>query len=165
MPLPADIQWSDLIWITERVAVVAIAVSLIGILILRRMAHHSIGSMIALVVLVCSFTTIVGVGLIAWRMMASASDRDDMLDLMAIGTLAGLAVALVVGRQLVKASRALSLAVKRVGDSGVYVPPQRALPTELAELSDGLASAHEKLASARARERALEASRRELGQP
>jgi signal transduction histidine kinase len=160
--LPAGIQWSDLIWISERVAVAAVAISLIGILVLRKMAHRSIGLMVALVVLVCSVTTMAGVGLIAWRMMASASDRNDMLDLMVIGTLAGFAVALVVGRQMVKASGALSDAVQAVSDDGVYVAPTRPLPAELAVLSDNLASTHEKLSAARGRERALEASRREL---
>ena len=49
-----------------------------------------------------------------------------------------------------------------VGDSGVYIAPPLTLPAELAELSDGLAAAHERLTKARSRERALEASRREL---
>jgi signal transduction histidine kinase len=162
MPLPADIQWSDLVWISERVLVAAVVFGLLGILVVRRMASRSVGTMVALVVLVCSITTMVGVGLIAYKMIGTATDRDAMLDLMAIGTLAGLAVAVVVGRQLVKASRALTVAVEGVGDSGVYVPPERPLPVELAALSDGLASAHEKLSAARGRERALEASRREL---
>jgi signal transduction histidine kinase len=158
----AGIGWSDLIWISERVAVAAVAVSLIGVLILRRMAHRSLGWMVALVVLVCSVTTMIGVGLIAIRMMGTEQDRDDMLDLMVIGTLAGFAVAMVVGRQMVKASRALSVAVQDVGVNGLYVAPSRVLPAELAELSDELVSAHERLSNARAREQALEASRREL---
>jgi signal transduction histidine kinase len=162
MPLPAGIHGSDLIWISERLAVVAVALALIGLIVLRRIAKHSIAWMVALVVLVCSVTSMAGVGLIAIRMMGTTADRDTMLDLMAVGGLAGLAVAVVVGRQLVKASRSLSTAVKGVGESGVYVPPKRPLPAELAELSDGLSSAHEKLSSARTRERALEASRREL---
>jgi len=52
--------------------------------------------------------------------------------------------------------------VQSVGVTGVYIPPQLTLPAELAELSDGLTVAHERLARARNRERALEASRREL---
>ena len=71
-------------------------------------------------------------------------------------------VALFVGRRLTKASRALSSAVQGVGDSGVYVAPQVTLPAELNELSAELAATHERLAQARSRERALEASRREL---
>ena len=50
----------------------------------------------------------------------------------------------------------------RSGDSGIYTPPPIALPAELAGLSHGLAEAHDRLGRARAREQALEASRREL---
>ena len=73
-----------------------------------------------------------------------------------------LIVALLVGRQISRATKALSAAVRGVTDSGEYVAPDRTLPAELAELSDGFAIVHEKLTTARARERALEASRREL---
>src|ERR1700678_2887232 len=65
--LPDGIQWSDLIWISERLVVVAVAVSLIGTLILRRMANRSIGSLAALVVLACSFTTLAGAAVLAGR--------------------------------------------------------------------------------------------------
>ena len=69
-----------------------------------------------------------GVAVIAYRMLPGV-DQDVVLDLMAIAGLAGLIVALVVGRQLIKASRAISLAVQSVGDSGVYIAPQRTLLT------------------------------------
>jgi signal transduction histidine kinase len=95
-------------------------------------------------------------------MLGTPADRDVMMDLMAIAGLAGLAVALFVGRRIIRASRALSSAVQGVGENGVYVAPQLTLPAELAELSAGLTVAHERLAQARSRERALEASRREL---
>jgi signal transduction histidine kinase len=85
-----------------------------------------------------------------------------MLTLIPIGGLAGLAVALVIARRLTKASRALSSAVQGVGENGVYVAPPQTLPAELAQLSAELAATHERLAQARSRERALEASRREL---
>jgi Signal transduction histidine kinase len=85
-----------------------------------------------------------------------------MLDLMAVAGLGGLAVAVFVGRRLTKASRALSSAVQGVGESGVYVAPQLTLPAELKDLSAELTATHERLAQARSRERALEASRREL---
>ena len=53
-------------------------------------------------------------------------------------------------------------AVRNVGSVGYYEPPQAHLPAEFATLSDELAVAHEKLAESHTRERALEASRREL---
>ena len=61
-----------------------------------------------------------------------------------------------------RASGRLLAAVRKVGDSGIYIPPAIALPAELAGLSDGLSAAHERLGRARTREHALETSRREL---
>ena len=160
--LPAGIEWQDLAWISERVAIIAVVVSIVGILLLRRLAGRSIGFMIAITVGVCTVTTIAGIGVIAWRMMGSGQQRDEILDLMALGGLAGLAVALFVGRRITKTSRALATAVQNVGDSGVYVAPKGTLPAELQNLSSELTVTHERLAQARSRERALEASRREL---
>ena len=162
LALPAGIQVSDLEYISVRVLAIAVVVTLIGVLALKRFAARSIGLMITIVVAATVITMLAGVGVIAYRMVGTPGERDDVLDLMAIAGLAGLAVALFVGRRLTKASRALSSAVQGVGENGVYVAPQLTLPTELAELSAELTVTHERLAQARSRERALEASRREL---
>jgi signal transduction histidine kinase len=159
---PAGIQWSDLAYITVRVLVIALVVSVLGMLLARRIAARSIGLMVTVVVAVSVITMLAGIGVIAYRMVGTAVERDDILDLMVIAGLAGGAVAYFVARRLTKASRALSSAVQGVGDNGVYVAPQVALPAELQELSAELAATHERLAQARSRERALEASRREL---
>ena len=63
--LPAGIEWADLIWIAERVAIIAAAFAIIGILLLRRLAGRSIGVMVAITVLVCSLTSMAGIGVIA----------------------------------------------------------------------------------------------------
>ena len=162
LALPAGIQVSDLEYISVRVLAIAVVVTLIGILALKRFAARSIGLMITIVVAATVITMLAGVGVIAYRMVGTPGERDDVMDLMAIAGLAGLAVALFVGRRLTTASRALSSAVQGVGENGVYVAPQLTLPTELAELSAELTVTHERLAQARSRERALEASRREL---
>ncbi len=158
----AGIQWSDLLYISERVIVVSVIVTFLGIGLLRALASKSIGLMLALVVGVSVICSLLGVGVIAWLMMGTTSDRDVMLDLMAIAGLAGFAVAMFVGRRIIKASHELSSAVQDVAESGVYVAPQMTLPAELAELSTELTATHERLTQARTRERALEASRREL---
>ncbi len=158
----AGIQLSDLVHISERVLLLSVIVTFMGIGLLRLLAGKSVGLMLALVVGISVICSLLGVGVIAWLMMGTTSDRDVMVDLMAIAGLSGFVVAMFVGRRIIKASRALSTAVENVGDSGVYIAPQMTLPAELAELSDGLADTHERLAQARTRERALEASRREL---
>jgi signal transduction histidine kinase len=160
--LPAGIQWSDIAFISEYVLGIALVITIIGILLLRQLAARSVALMLTIVVGVSVVTAIAGVGVIAVRMLGSGAERDEILDLMAIAGLAGLVVALFVGQRITKASRALSAAVQGVGENGVYVAPQLTLPAELSALSDELTATHERLAQARSRERALEASRREL---
>jgi len=79
-----------------------------------------------------------------------------------IAGLAGVVVSLFLGRTFTRATKTLLAAVAEVGESGIYTPPGGVLPAELAGLSEGLNAAHERLGRARAREQALEASRREL---
>ena len=160
-PLP-NVAWSDLAHIAEWVAAIALVTTAIGVGVLKLMAGRSVGMMITVVAAVTVVTSIAGVGAITELMIGDAADREVMLELMAIAGLAGFAVALFIGRTITRRSRALLAAVQGVGDSGVYIPPELTLPAELAGLSEGLSAAHERLGRARARERALEASRREL---
>jgi signal transduction histidine kinase len=162
LSLPAGIQWSDLSFISVGVLIIAVITTAIGILVLKRLAARSIGLMLTVVVGVSVITAIAGIGVITVRMLGTGAQRDEILDLMAIAGLAGLVVALFLGGRLTKASRAISSAVQGVNENGVYVAPPLTLPVELRELSDELAATHERLAQARTRERALEASRREL---
>ena len=157
LALPAGIQWSDLAFISEGVLIVAVVTTVIGIIALRQLAARSVGLMITIVVAVSVVTAIAGVGVITVRMLGTGAQRDEILDLMAIAGLAGLVVAVFVGRRVTRASRAISSAVQGVGENGVYVAPSLTLPAELRELSDELAVTHERLAQARSRERALEA--------
>jgi signal transduction histidine kinase len=159
--LPAGIVASDIEFISLWTLVAALVISAAGIVALRLLARRSIQVMVAGVVLVCLFTSMAGVAIIAVRML-SGINKDVVLDLMAIAGLSGVIVALIVGRQLIRASRSISAAVQSVGDSGIYIAPAQVLPAELAELSGALTVAYDRLAQARSRERALEASRREL---
>jgi signal transduction histidine kinase len=158
----AGIKWSDLADISVRVLVLSVVVTFLGIGLLWLLAARSVGLMLALVVGTSVICSLLGVGVIAWLMMGTTSDRDVMLDLMSLAGLAAFAVAMFVGRRIITASHALSSAVQNVGESGVYVAPEMTLPAELNELSNELSVTHERLAQGRTRERALEASRREL---
>lgn len=142
--------------------VVALAVTMaVGEGMVRLAAGRSISLILKLFASVTILTSLAAVGVIA-QLMLSASDRDVMFELLAFAAIAGFGGALFVGRALTKACRTLLNSVRGVGETGVYLPPEAKLPIELAGLSDGLAAAHERLGRARARERALEASRREL---
>jgi len=158
----AGVAPSDLVHITESVAIAAAITAVIGALALRLLARRSIGTQVALVALMTVITALVASGEIAVLMLTSA-DRNVMLELMAIPGLAGIAVALILGRGLTRVTKRLLGAVREVGESGIYTPPSDIrLPAELAGLSRGLTEAHDRLGQSRAREQALEASRREL---
>ena len=101
-------------------------------------------------------------GVIAYRMLGSPADRDVILDLMSIAGLAALIVALFVSQAADQGQPGHLLGRAGGRRQRRLHRPALTLPAELAELSDGLAAAHERLAKARSRERALEASRREL---
>jgi len=151
----------DLEHITEWVVGAAMLTTASGVVGQRLLARRSIGLQVALVALVTVVTALAAVAAISF-LMFNVGDRDVMLELMGIAGVAGFAVALVVGRSVTRATRRLLGAVREVGDSGIYTPPAISLPTELAGLSRGLSEAHDRLGRARAREQALEASRREL---
>ncbi|HET9079724.1 MAG TPA: HAMP domain-containing sensor histidine kinase [Trebonia sp.] len=152
---------NDLVRVTEWVVGAAMLTTALGVAGQRLLARRSIGVQVTLVALVTVVTALAAVGTISFLML-DVGDRDIMLELMGIAGLAGLAVALVIGRSVTRAARRLLGAVREVGQSGIYTPPTVTLPTELAGLSRGLTEAHDRLGQARAREQALEASRREL---
>jgi signal transduction histidine kinase len=151
----------DLAQITEWVTGAAMLTTAGGVVGQRLLARRSIGLQVALVAVVTLVTALAAVTVIAVTCL-NGTDRQVMLELLGIAGLAGLAVALVIGRSVSRATGRLLGAVREVGDSGIYTPPVIALPSELAGLSRGISEAHDRLGSARAREQALEASRREL---
>jgi signal transduction histidine kinase len=151
---------ADLLHASLWAAGIAVVVTIAGVLILKMMAGRSIGAMLTLVAFVTVGTSLAGAGAIVGLMLGPVGNP--VLELLGIAGLAGLAVALFIGRTLTKASKTLLGAVREVGHSGIYTPPDIRLPAELAGLSAGLTEAHDRLGQARAREQALEASRREL---
>jgi signal transduction histidine kinase len=150
----------DLVHASLWVGGIVVVTAIVGVLALKLVAGRSITAMLTLVALATVVTLLAGVSAITVLMVGSAGDP--VLELIGIAGVAGLAVALIMGRALTRASKKLLSAVREVGESGIYTPPDARLPAELAGLSEGLAAAHDRLGKARARERALEASRREL---
>src|SRR5215469_8840599 len=153
---------SDLVHVSAAAAVIAVIAVIAGILILRLLAGRSLGVLLTVVVAVTVVTSVAACGAIAVLMIGDATTREVMLELLVIAGLAGLVVSVFLGRTFTRASRELLAAVAEVGESGIYTPPGGVLPAELAGLSEGLNAANERLGRARAREQALEASRREL---
>jgi signal transduction histidine kinase len=153
---------SDLALVAFTVAGIAVVAAGAGVAAVRLLAGRSLSALLATVAGVTLVTALAGVVVIAVEMMLKAQDRDVVLTVVAVAGVAGFAVALLLGHQVSRAHLALVGAVREVGSSGRYRAPSAALPAEFAAVSAELAAAHEQLARAHGRERALEASRREL---
>ena len=156
------IDWPTILQASEDVAGVALAAAVAGLLSVRLLAKRSMATLLFVVAAVVIVSSAVGVGVVAQQMLVSTADRNVVLVVVVLAAVAGFAVALTVGHRVTKASRVLVDAVQDVGSIGYYEPPDARLPAEFATVSEELAQAHEKLAESRTRERALEASRREL---
>jgi signal transduction histidine kinase len=159
--LLSGVGTGDLVHILEWVGGAVALTAILGVVVVRMVARRSVGVHVALVAAVCVVTAMITTGEIA-TIMLSPGDRVVMLELMGISGIASLVVSLIVGRSIGRASKALLASVLEVGESGIYTPPDRPLPAELEGLSEGLTEAHDRLGQARARQQALEASRREL---
>jgi signal transduction histidine kinase len=153
---------ADLWTVCYYVAGIAVVVTVAGLLAVRLLAARSVATILTVIAAVTVLATSAGSVMIAQKMFISRADLDVVMAVVVIGGIAGFVVALLVGRRVSKSSRLLLGAVQEVGRKGEYVAPEAVLPAELAGLSDALAAAHHRLAEARDRERALEASRREL---
>jgi signal transduction histidine kinase len=137
-------------------------VTVAGLVAVRLLAARSVATILTVIAAVTVLATSAGVVWIAKEMFISQADLDVVMAVVVIGGIAGFAVALLVGRRVSRSSRLLLGAVQDVGRGGAYAAPDAVLPAELAGLSDALVQAHQRLAEARDRERALETSRREL---
>jgi signal transduction histidine kinase len=160
--LMRGIGTSDLLHVSIAAVLIAVIAGAVGVALLKLLADRPIGVLLAVVVAVTVAASLSVCAAIAVLMLSDATDRDVTLELLGLVALTGFGVAAFLGRTFTMASKELLAAVTEVGESGMYTPPDGVLPAELAGLSAGLSTAHEHLGNARAREKALEASRREL---
>jgi signal transduction histidine kinase len=140
----------------------ALVAGAVGVALLYALRARSITTLLAVVSAATVLATVAGIVTITLKMLITDHDRSVTLTVTAIAGLVGLGVSLLLGHRLIAGSRALLDSVRRAGDDGRFVPPDRTLPAELDELAAELAATYTRLETAHARERTLEASRREL---
>jgi signal transduction histidine kinase len=142
----------------------AVGAAALGALVLRGLRRRSIGTQTAAVALVAVLAVGVGAWAAARAMFLSDHDLGALgVILVAAGTV-GVATAVVLGRRVGEASRSLAEVARRIGRDAVDggSRPAPAGPAELARLREELEITSRRLDQARARERSLDASRREL---
>ncbi|WP_051812734.1 sensor histidine kinase [Streptomyces sp. NRRL S-340] len=152
----------DMLLIALYAAIGAAAAGLAGAVALRLLRHRSVALSLAVVAAVTVTAMFAGTLLVSSAMLLSDHDLWVVTVVCAMAAVVSLAVALVLGRGVVKGSRALARAARAIGDDGGFTPPAEPPVAELAELSRELSATSARLAASRERERALEASRREL---
>ncbi len=142
-------------------AVAAGAVAAGGAVALRAVRSRSLATSVTVVALVAGLAVAAAAGAGGAAMFPAANNVEVLLVTVGVAALAGVLVALGLARSVVAGSRALGVSARTVGAGPAYRPPR--VPTaELRELGVELAAADARLAEAQERERALEASRREL---
>jgi signal transduction histidine kinase len=137
-------------------------VGLAGLGALRLTRRRSLRSSLALVAIVTVLAMIGAMVATAQAMFLSAHDLAVAVVAAVVSGGVALGLALALGRAAVADSRALASAARRLGEADGYAAPSGALTAEMAQLSEQLAQASRRLADSRERERALDASRREL---
>jgi signal transduction histidine kinase len=157
--VPAD----DAIDVAAIGAGTALVVCTLGIVVLRVFQRRSFAAQVAVTTLV----VLVAVGLGAWiaaeAMFLSAHDLSTLAVILVAAGTVGMIAGLVVGRRIGRASGALIDVARRLGArEQVAVGPPAPVPEELQSLYDALVAAAAELAETRAREQALDQSRREL---
>lgn len=147
----------------------ALAAGAAGTAMLSSLRHRSVRAQAVVVAL----TSVVAVGLgataAANAMFLSTHDYGALLVILVTAGTVGLVTALVLGDRLLAGSRSLGEIVRQIGDAGHVsasddpsVPAPVPASEELAGLAQQLAEMSTRLERARARERSLDASRREL---
>ena len=162
-PEAAMITAAELWMVSYTVAGIAAAAAAAGMIVLRLLAARSVATSLTVVAAVTIAATLAGVVVISLEMFISRKDLNVVLAVVAIAGIAGFAVALLLGRRVLGGQP--PAAGRRPGGGHAAASTGAAsavLPAELAGLSAALRRAHGLLAEARDRERALEASRREL---
>lgn len=139
----------------------AAIVASVGALAGTRVRSKPLALQVAMVALTALAATLTGALLAAQAMFVSAHDLWALLVVVAAGATAAMLASLLLSDRLGRASAELQALSERLADD----PTARArgeLPAELAAVADRLTETWGRLAEARERERAMEASRREL---
>jgi signal transduction histidine kinase len=138
------------------------AAALTGSVALRLLRKRSVLASLVVVAVTASVVVAVGTGVIGQLMLVSGHAFRVLMLVLGLSLIAGLAVAVMLGRSLTRGSDVLAGALREIGDETVSPHPVMPATSELSLLSEELVAMQQRLAEARDRERALERSRRDL---
>ncbi|MEO3846452.1 HAMP domain-containing sensor histidine kinase [Streptomyces sp. B8F3] len=144
----------------------AAVAGLLGAVALRLLRNRSLVVSVSVVAATAVTAMLLGTLAVAREMFLSGHDLTVVSIVCLMAAVVALATAVLLGRWVVARSNALAAATRSFGHDfdagGSFAPPAGGATAELAALSRELAATAERLAQSRQRERALDASRREL---
>lgn len=152
----------DVLLIALFAALGAGGAGLLGWAAIRLLRRRSVALSLFTVAVVTVLAVTSGTFAVAQAMFLSTHDFGVVVTVLGMAAVVSLLTAALLGRQVVAGSRALAVAARTVGSDAGFTAPDQPLGTELAALSEELAATSARLAESRAREQALERSRREL---
>jgi signal transduction histidine kinase len=152
----------DVALIALYAAVGAAGAGLLGALALRALRRRSMTVSLAVLAAVAVGAMLAGTLTVAWAMFLSSHDLAVVTMVCAMAGATSTVTALLLGRSVTGGHRRLEAAARTLGEGGGFHRPETPMPAELASLAEQLADTSAKLTASRERERALEASRREL---
>lgn len=139
----------------------AIATGVVGALVVHTLRERSVAIQLAVVCLTPVAAVAIGAVTSANSMFFSEHDLHTLFVVIVAAGTVGVVFSLFLGDRIARSSRALGLATSRIAEGEVFTNEGRA-SLELAELGRGLEEMSVRLEEARERERAMDASRREL---
>jgi signal transduction histidine kinase len=153
---------TDLLTVSLLALAFAGAVGAVTLVVLRFMSRTSLVLQLCVVVLAAVLSITGGVWLAASAMLVTAEDLSVQISVAAIAGIISLALAVVLGRSLVRNSRQLIAATRLIGTDEGMVEQVRHSSNEFAAVALELIATNTRLAESRAREALAENSRREL---
>jgi signal transduction histidine kinase len=162
LALVAGMTLQDALRIASIAGGAAVGTGAVGFGLLALLRRRSTGAQVTVVALASIGAVFAGAVAAAEAMFLSAHDLHQLMVILVAAGTAGLLIASELGRRVRRAGRSLEAVAARIGDGEVPTDAGHPSPREFAELADRLEETARRLDQARSRERALEASRREL---
>ena len=157
-----DLPLQDSLLLAVYAGLGALVAGLLGVFVTHRLRRRSIALLASIACITAVAAVALGALVASRAMFISQHDLSALaVVLVASGTI-GVALALVLGRRISDARHSLSAATRRIGEGDFSPAVKPPAPAEFAALADELDQMSERLQEAQLRERALEASRREL---
>ena len=140
----------------------AVGAGLLGLVVMNSMRSRSIALLSSFAAVTTVAAVAIGAFVASGAMFISSHDLSALAVILVASATIGIAFALVLGQRVSEARRSLAETTRRIG-KGDFSPSNRPpAPAEFALLADELEDMSARLKHAQERERALEASRREL---